>query len=78
MAKLGSWEYEHLRRAYVDSRRKNEDHALWRPYWNGVSPSMWDEQEWYDWLTAEGGEAMVRQYHPEAFEVASSLEDFFG
>ena len=78
MAKLGSWEYEHLRRAYVDARRKNEEHPLWRPYWNGVSPSMWDEQEWYDWLTAEGGEAMVRQYHPEAFEVASSLEDFFG
>jgi len=77
MAKLGTWEYEHLRRAYVDSRRKNEEHKLWRPYWNGVSPSMWGEQEWYDWLTVEGGESMVRQYHPEAFEVAGSLEDFF-
>ena len=77
MAKLGSWDYEHLRRAYVDARRKNEEHPLWRPYWNGVSPSMWDEQEWYDWLTVEGGEAMVRQYHPKAFDVAGSLDDFF-
>lgn len=78
MMKLGTWEYEHLRRAYVDSRRLNEEHILWRPYWNGVSPSMWDDQEWYDWLTGEGGEEMVRQYHPEAFAQAGSLEDFFG
>ena len=76
MLKLGSWEYEHLRRAYVDDRRKNEEHVHWRPYWNGVSPSMWDEQEWYDWLSMKGGEDMVRQYHPEAFQ-AGSLEDFF-
>ena len=78
MLKLGSWEYEHLRRAYVDDRRKNEEHKLWRPYWNGVSPSMWDEQEWYDWLTMKGGEEMTRKYHPEAFDGAGSLEDFFG
>ena len=77
MMELGSWEYETLRRAYVDDRRKNEEHKLWRPYWNGVSPSMWNEQEWYDWLTEKGGEAMVRQYHPEAFDQAGSLEEFF-
>jgi len=76
MLKLGSWEYEHLRRAYVDERRKNEEHAQWRPFWNGVSPSMWEEKEWYDWLTLNGGEEMTRQYHPEAF-VTGSLEDFF-
>ena len=77
MDKLGSWEYEHLRRAYVDSRRLNEEHPLWRPYWNGVSPSMWDNQEWYDYLEMNGGKDMVQQYHPEAYEVKTTLEDFF-
>ena len=78
MLNLGSWDYEHLRRAYVDQRRKDEEHKLWRPYWNGVSPSMWDEQEWFDWLTEIVGEDITRKYHPEAFEEAASLEDFFG
>jgi len=78
MDKLGSWEYEHLRRQFVDDRRKNEEHELWRPYWNGVSPSMWVTDEWYTYLEEKGGKAMVEQYHPEAFEVKSSLEGFFG
>ena len=78
MLKLGTWEYEHLRRAYVDSRRLNEEHKLWRPYWNGVSPSMWDDNEWYDWLTDNGGEEMTRKYHPESFDVAGTLDEFFG
>jgi hypothetical protein len=79
MMKLGSWDYEHLRRDYVDDRRKNEDHRLWRPYWNGVSPSMWGEEEWYDYLTQRGGEDMLRLYHPEAVAMKEeiSLEDFF-
>ena len=75
---LGSWEYEHTRRAYVDSRRKNEEHPLWRPFWNGVSPGMWSEEEWYNYLTSEMGEGIVMEYHPEAFENQSSLESFFG
>ena len=78
MLKLGSWDYEHTRRAYVDDRRKNEDHPLWRPYWNGVSPSMWDDKEWYDYLTSKMGEDILKQYHPEALESQSSLESFFG
>jgi len=45
MDKLGSWEYEHLRRAFVDDRRKNKDHPEWREYWNGVSPKMWETKE---------------------------------
>lgn len=77
MDKLGSWEYEHLRRQYVDDRRKNQEHALWRPYWNGVSPGMWDEQEWYDYLSNHGSEEMLREYHSEAFDEKVSLEDFF-
>jgi hypothetical protein len=83
MQQLGSWEYERLRRAYVDERRKNEEHKLWRPYWNGVSPGMWEEREWYDWLgnmsdLMLGDDTLLRENHPEAFEVSSSLEDFFG
>lgn len=77
MLKLGSWEYEHLRRAYVDDRRKNEEHPLWRPYWNGVSADMWFEKEWYNWLTEKGGAEMTAQYHPEAYEQKASLEEFF-
>ena len=76
MDQLGSWEYESLRKQYVDDRRKNEEHALWRPFWNGVSPGMWDEQEWYDYLEMKGGKEMVQEYHPEAYEVKASLEDF--
>ena len=76
MDQLGSWEYESLRKQYVDDRRKNEEHALWRPFWNGVSPGMWDEQEWYDYLEMKGGKEMVQEYHPEAYEEKASLEDF--
>jgi hypothetical protein len=77
MDKLGSWEYEALRKQYVDDRRKNEEHPLWKPFWNGVSPSMWDENEWYDYLADRGGEDMLKQYHPEARQQVSTLDDFF-
>jgi hypothetical protein len=71
---LGSLEYENLRRQFVDDRRLNEKHELWRPYWNGVSPSMWDSEEWYIYLEKNGGIEMRQQYHPIT-EVAS-LEGF--
>lgn len=77
MLKLGSWDYEHTRRAFVDDRRKNQDHPHWREYWNGVSSGMWEEQEWYDYLTQKMGEETTMKYHPEAFEEKSSLESFF-
>ena len=28
----------------------NKAHPLQRPLWNGVSPGMWESQEWYDYL----------------------------
>jgi len=77
MDMLGSWEYESLRRQFVDDRRKDETHKLWKPFWNGVSPSMWDDQEWYDYLEKNGGREMVEKYHPNAYETKSSLEAFF-
>ena len=77
MDKLGSWDYEHHRRAFVDYRRLNKEHPEWREYWNGVSPSMWSTQEWYDYLEANGGKDMVEEYHPEAYDQPTSLEGFF-
>ena len=77
MDNLGSWDYENLRRQFVDDRRKNEDHELWKPFWNGVSPSMWSTQEWYDYLESHGGKDMVQEYHPEAYSTKSTLEGFF-
>ena len=81
MDKLGSWEYEHLRRAYVDERRKNEEHEFWRPYWNGVSPGQWMEKEWFDYLLEHGGEEMMKAYDPELWEKywvgEQTLESFF-
>ena len=64
MLQLGSWDYETARRDFVESRRMNQQHPLWRPLWNGVSEKMFDQQEWYDFLAAkEGGEAMLDTYH---------------
>jgi hypothetical protein len=78
MDKLGTWDYEHTRRAFVDSRRKNEDHELWRPFWNGVSPSMWTSDEWYDYLKEQDkGLEWLEDYHPEALEEKSDLDAFF-
>jgi hypothetical protein len=77
MDKLGSWEYESLRRQFVDDRRLNKSHPEWREYWNGVSPNMWTSLEWYEYLRENGGQAMVDQYHPEAFQETATLEDFF-
>lgn len=78
MDKLGSWEYESYRKQYVDDRRLNKDHRLWREYWNGVSPNMWSESEWYEYLEQKGGKSMVMEYHPEAYQQAGTLEEFFG
>jgi hypothetical protein len=36
---------------------------------------MWQEQEWYDYLTSKLGKDTLFKYHPEAAK--SSLENFF-
>jgi hypothetical protein len=73
MLELGSFEYEELRYQFVESRRTNKDHPLWKKLWNGVSPGMWDTQEWFDYLRDHGGEEMLQKYHPQTV----SLEEFF-
>ena len=77
MALLGSYEYETLRRQYVDDRRLNEEHPEWRPLWNGVSTKMWDATEWYDYLREHGGQEMLDKYHPQASAGTASLADLF-
>lgn len=71
MTELKSWDYEQLRKQYVDERRFNKDHKLWRPLWNGVSPSMWEDQEWYDYMKKHNVS------DPYVDENQSSLAGFF-
>ncbi|MEK9697097.1 MAG: hypothetical protein VW270_15150, partial [Candidatus Poseidoniales archaeon] len=54
MVELKSKEYEDARYDYVMERSHNRDHKLWRDRWNGVSPGMWEEDEWLEFLTARG------------------------
>lgn len=75
MLELGSFEYEDCRYNFVESRRLNKEHPLWKPLWNGVSESMWASQEWYDYCEEKLGREELIKMHPEAN--ASSLEGFF-
>jgi len=52
MVDLKSYDYEFLRKKYIDERRLNKDHRLQRNLWNGVNAGMWEEQEWYDYMKA--------------------------
>lgn len=76
MLELGSRAYEDQRYNFVESRRLNKDHKLWREGWNGVSEDMWNSQEWLDYLRENGGQEMVDKYHPTT--EGSSLESLFG
>jgi len=77
MLELGSYEYETTREQYVIDRRTNKEHHHYRPLWNGVSPGMWDEQEWYDYLETKLGRDTVAKYHPKAYQTSSTLGDLF-
>lgn len=71
MLDLKSFEYENLRKQYVDERRMNKSHPYYRNLWNGVSPNMWEEQEWMEYMKAHNME------NPYAPKKSSSLENFF-
>jgi hypothetical protein len=72
MVDLKSWDYEQLRKQYIEERRHNKDHKYYRPLWNGVSPSMWEEKEWIDYMAAHN------MPDPYALVEESNLESFFG
>tara|TARA_B110000977_G_scaffold196760_1_gene277823 strand:+ start:5675 stop:6997 length:1323 start_codon:yes stop_codon:yes gene_type:complete len=83
MLELGSKDYEDCRYEFVESRRLNKEHpsqkyedGTQRHLWNGVSPDMWNSDEWYEYLEAKLGHGVVMKYHPES-EKANSLEGFF-
>ena len=78
MLELGSKEYEDHRYNYVECRRKDKSHPLQRKLWNGISPGMWEERNWYDYLEKHGGQKMVAKYHPEAYNKESTLDNLFG
>ena len=71
MVELKSWDYEKLRKQYIDERRLNKDHKYHRPLWNGVSPSMWEEQEWYDYMASHN------MPDPYVAQQTASLDSFF-
>ena len=82
MLLLGSKEYEDCRREFVNLRRLNKEHSghfyedgTVRPLWNGISPGMWDSQEWYDYCESKLGREILLKYHPEAD--ATDLGRFF-
>jgi hypothetical protein len=75
MLELGSKEYEECRYDFVEYRRLNKDHKLWKHLWNGVSEGMWESREWYDYLESKLGTKELHKYHPQSD--SSSLESFF-
>jgi hypothetical protein len=77
MLELGSKEYEDTRYDFVEHRKNDKEHPEQRPLWNGVSASMWESKEWYDFCESKLGRDELLKYHPEAKE-QQSLEEFFG
>lgn len=77
---LGSWEYENIRRSFVEDRALNKEHPDWWERWNGVSPGMWHSEEWFDYLRSKMTESEARKYDPAIFEKfeSTNLNEFFG
>lgn len=67
MLELKSYEYESLRKQFIEERRTNTSHPLWRPLWNGISAKMWEDTEWKNYMKSHGME--------DPYE-AASLESF--
>lgn len=54
MADCKTKAYEDARYNFVEHRRVNKSHPLWRDKWNGVSAGMWETAEWRDYLMENG------------------------
>lgn len=50
MLKLKSFEYECLRRQFVEERKNDKSHPDHHPLWNGISKDMWKSVEWREYL----------------------------
>lgn len=80
MLTLGSYDYEDTRREFIDSRRLNPDHPEQRYRWNGISPGVWESDEWIDYLlTQEHGKEWLEQYHGDLYDrkFGNNIEAFF-
>lgn len=88
----GQKEYEDHRRTFIEARKNNNEHPLWRENWNGISPNCFSDnsnidqdfskaKDWYDYLMAlPQGEDWLKKYHPWLYEVnqeESGLGDMF-
>lgn len=74
MLELGEKRYEDLRFQFVEDRRTNKNHTYQRDGWNGISPDMWESEEWFHFLKYHAGQAMLDKYHPQK---EASLESLF-
>ncbi|AGS81014.1 putative SNF2 DNA repair protein [Caulobacter phage Cr30] len=63
----GSYEYNQVKFQYVEERKKDPILSEGRNLFNGVTPGMFTEQAWYDYLESKLGKDVVLQYHPEAY-----------
>lgn len=75
---LGTKEYEDHRFNFIEGRRLNKEHPLWRPLWNGISAGWSKSEEWKEYLLKQpNGEKYMREYHKELNKKEFSVEDFF-
>jgi hypothetical protein len=73
MVDCGSYAYEETRKNFTYSRRLNKEHSLWHEGWNGISPGMWESEDWGNYLALNG-------FPEEAEKIlnkGSSLDKFF-
>lgn len=77
--KLGPKEYEDYRFNFIESRRLNKEHPLWRPLWNGISPDWENSEEWAEYLLKqENGEKYLNKFHKKLINKNQiSVENFF-
>jgi hypothetical protein len=80
MLALGTYDYENTRREFIDSRRLNPDHPDQRYRWNGITPGLWESEEWIDYLLAQPqGKGWLESYHKDLYDrrFGNSLDNFF-
>jgi len=77
MLNLGEKVYEDCRHNFIEERRLNKDHPLWKPMWNGVSPGWYKSEEWYEYVEKNLGYDMLLKYHPESVQKTFSMDEFF-
>jgi hypothetical protein len=80
MLTLGSFEYEDTRREFVDSRRLNPDHPEQRYRWNGISPGLWESDEWVEFLlTKPTGKEWLKTNHKDLYDrkFGNTIDSFF-